>query len=195
MFKRFFKSSWPFQVMLAIGFLTFIVGDFFGEFIPGQWLEPLAWVSSVSFIGGFILMAIAYGMDEDMLVGALITGGGALLLALWLVLHLLGLENVGVNNEFLDTNIFKYPAFGLLFGGMLVEGVTVLVKSIDQKSWNRIAVIDIGMLFVLVSLVGADLTKIITLPEKSVEIFHYATFTVIILGVLLAGKLAWDDRK
>ena len=100
MLKNFFKSTWPFQVMLAIGFLVFIIGDFFGEFMPETWLKPLAWVSSVAFIVGFILLAINCGMDEDMVIGALIAGGGALLLALWFVFHLLGLDN-----EFVDTSI------------------------------------------------------------------------------------------
>ena len=190
MLKKFLKSNWPFMVMMAIGFLAFIAGTIFGKFMPKECLEALVWASLVSFIVGFMLLAKTCGMDEDMVFGSAITGGGALFLVLWYVFKLLGLIDI----NFVDTDTFKCLSSALIFLGMTVVGIVMLVKSIDQKSWLRAAYIEFGILFVLAGCVLANLAEIIILPGKSDEIFLYVLVADVVLGVITTGKLAKDYK-
>ena len=84
MIKKFFSSAWPADVALCVGAVTFLVGNFFGHYLPEGWLVPLAWGSSIAlFLGLLFAVSLLVCYDQEVLgsfidSGQLLAIGGAL---------------------------------------------------------------------------------------------------------------------
>lgn len=189
-YQKFFKSEWPAIVMVVLGLVAFIAGNFFGCFMPESWLTPLAWFSSMSLCVGLLLGAVAYGLTAKpflMTGSSVLVIGGGFLTFLWLVMAACGL----INEQFVDLSIFSHPSMGALSVGILVMGVTALVSGIleaDNK-WRIVFVALCGGFLISVGLIMGGAFWVLPLGNSLMEFLGYVVgfcFLAMIVMIVVA---------
>ncbi len=194
MLKNFFSSVWPTIVVLCLGLVTFVVGNFFGYLLPEGWLVPLAWVSSMAFCVGLVLavVACAYnGSNWFFARGGVLFCMAAFLLAIWRLM----LWGDVINKEFVDIDIFRHPvAGGISIGLLLLAFGPISIVNITNK-WRTIYAILFAFFIGGLAVILATEWWILPLDQKVVDIIGtisiLSMFGMIIeiIIALCAGKI------
>ena len=186
MLKKFFGSIWPTIVVLCLGLLTFIVGNFFGYLLPEGWLVPLAWVSSMAFCIWIVLLMIAYIVNDENGVVEFFYFVSGLLICYGVVLCVVGKGLnyfEAVNHDFVRKSIFIYPTYGAFICGICGRIILKFIYFFDfSERWFEV-VYRICAEFLLIILV-LNLGSLVGMPLFSNDILLGLFFETLFLGAL-----------
>ena len=188
MLENFFSSAWPTVVALCVGAVTFLVGNFFGHYLPEGWLVPLAWCSSMTLCLGLVLGSVAYAIRTEpwfMTGPALLMAGGFVCGMIWFILELFG----EVNYDFVNTDIFSHPVAGMISIGIMAIGASIMVVPGAKGWWPRLFAVTVGSFLLCFGVVIGASLWVLPLSEKVISIIGgvgVICFLAAIVELLLA---------